>query len=292
MQSRRLVAVLGANGVYARHLIPRLVQRGHQVRALARRPEAAGVANACGAEVHIADIFDEHSLVGALDGCELAINLATAVPGPSGRGDYDTNDKIRREGIRCWIAACKRARVPRIIQQSIAMVNAAGGDTWSDEDTAVTRVADEVAARAIEAALAMEDTARNSGIECLVLRGGLFYGPGTGFDDDWFARAKLGTLRFPGDGEQFVSLVHVSDMAAATLAAIENGVGSGTLIVADDQPARWSEIFSYVTHLVGGAQPKPGGRIGFPSFRLRNTRAREALHWAPHYPDFRAGLTR
>ena len=43
------VAVLGANGVYARHLIPRLAAAGYRVRALVRRPEAASVATACGA---------------------------------------------------------------------------------------------------------------------------------------------------------------------------------------------------------------------------------------------------
>ena len=65
------VAVLGATAVYARHLIPRVVARGFRVRALVRRPEAAGVAVACGAEVHRADIFDGASLEAALAGCEV-----------------------------------------------------------------------------------------------------------------------------------------------------------------------------------------------------------------------------
>ena len=43
------VAVLGANGVYGRHLTPRLVTAGFRVRAIVRRPEAAGVARACSA---------------------------------------------------------------------------------------------------------------------------------------------------------------------------------------------------------------------------------------------------
>jgi nucleoside-diphosphate-sugar epimerase len=52
------IAVLGANGVYARHLIPRLVAEGYEVRAVVRRPEAASAARAAGAIVMIADIFD------------------------------------------------------------------------------------------------------------------------------------------------------------------------------------------------------------------------------------------
>jgi nucleoside-diphosphate-sugar epimerase len=286
------LAVLGANGVYARHLIPRLVAAGYAVRALVRRPEAAGMARACGAEIRVADSFDEEALCAALDGCALGINLATSLPGPSGRGDFAANDRLRREGTPIWLRACRRANVRRVIQQSIAMVNAAGGEDWSDEDTLAVTPHDASAQRAIEAALAMEQSVRACGIECLILRGGLFYGPGTGADDDWFARARAGRLRLPGDGDSFVSLVHIADMADATAAAIARWPAQATLIVCDDRPARWRELFTFITELTGADAAAPGGRLGFPSFRTRNRRAREALAWTPRYADFRAGLAR
>ena len=65
------IAVLGATGVYGRHLIPRLVARGYRVRALVRRPEAAAVAAACGAELRVADVFDAASLRAGLEGCDV-----------------------------------------------------------------------------------------------------------------------------------------------------------------------------------------------------------------------------
>ena len=64
---------------------------------------------------------------------------------------------------------------------------------------------------------------QESHLDWLILRGGLFYGPGTGFDDDWFARAHAGKLRLPNEGEDYVSLVHIADMATATVAAIRGG---------------------------------------------------------------------
>ena len=292
------IAVLGGTGVYARHLIPRLVTRGHRVRALVRRPEAAAIAAACGAELQRADVFDPASLRAALAGCDVGINLATSLPGPSGRGDFATNDRVRREGTPVWVAACRDAGVPRIVQQSIAMVNAPGGDAWGDEDTVYTGPRDEagprddVAGLAIAAALAMEDAVRGSDLDWTILRGGLFYGPGTGFDDDWFARAVAGRLRLPGDGSDYVSLVHIADMAEATVAAIERWPSRRALIVADDEPAPWREVFAYVAAVARAAPPSPGGRRGFPSFRLRNTRARGALSWTPAYATYRAGLAR
>jgi len=286
------IAVLGANGVYGRHLVPRLVARGHRVRALVRRPEAAAIARAGGAEPRIADVFDGPSLRAGLDGCDAAINLATTLPGPSGRGDFAANDRLRREGTPIWIDACRAAGVGRIVQQSVAMVNAAPGDAWADEETLASHDGTDVAALAIAAALDMEATIRGSGLDWLVLRGGLFYGPGTGFDDDWFARARAGKLRLPGDGADWVSLVHVADMADATVAAVEHWPSRRTLIVADDEPARWRDVFAYVAAIAGVEPPQPGGRQGFPSFRVTNRRARDTLGWAPRYPSYRVGLAR
>jgi nucleoside-diphosphate-sugar epimerase len=285
------VAILGANGVYARWLIPLLTKHGYRVRALVRRPEAAGVAVACGADVRVADIFDEASMCAALGGCDIGVNLATSLPGPSGRGDYDANDRLRRDGTPIWLSACRKAGVGRVIQQSIAMVNAAG-EVLSDEDTPFAAREDDAATRAIIASIAMEDAVRASGLDWLILRGGLFYGPGTGFDDDWFARAQAGKLRLPGDGTDYVSLLHIADMARATMAALERWPSRQALIVADDEPVQWRDVFGYIAKLAGAPEPATGGRRGFPSFRVSNRRARELLSWAPFYTNYRVGLVR
>lgn len=285
------VAILGANGVYGRHLTPRLVATGHTVRALVRRPEAAGLAQACGAEVRVADIFDPDSLQRGLEGCDTCINLATSLPGPSGRGDYDVNDRVRREGVPLLLEACREAGVGRLLQQSIAMVGA-DGETLTDEDAVRRPQGDDISARAINATLDMEDAVRASDLDWLILRGGLFYGPGTGFDDDWFARAAVGKLRLPGDGSDYVSLVHIADMAAATVAALRVWPSRQVLIIADDAPERWREVFGFIAGVTGAEPPQAGGRAGFASFRVSNRRAKEVLGWAPVYPDYRAGLIR
>ena len=286
------IAVLGATGVYGRHLIPRLTAAGYRVRALVRRPETAAVAAACGAELATADIFDEASLRTGLAGCDIAINLATALPGPDSKGDYAKNDHLRREGTPIWVRACRDAGVPRIVQQSIALIHAGGGDAWADETTFHPLEEDGVAAAAISAVRAMEATIEESGLDWIVLRGGLFYGPGTRFDDDWFTRARAGRLRIPGEGNDYISLVHIADMAGATIAALRRWPSRRALIVADDQPARWRDLLTYVCSIAGATPPEPGGRALMPSFRVRNQRARDLLSWAPLYVDYRAGLVR
>ena len=64
------------------------------------------------------------------------------------------------------------------------------------------------------------------------------------------------------------------------------------MIVCDDEPARWRDIFGFVATTAGQGELKTGGLAGFPSFRLRNARARELLSWMPAYENYRTGLTR
>ena len=286
------IAVLGANGVYARHLIPRLTAQGHRVTALVRRPESAAFAQSCGASVRIADIFDIASLAAGLQGSSIGINLATSLPGPSGRGDFEVNDRVRAEGAANWVAACASAGVDRVIQQSIGMICGSGGDSWTDERHLLPASPDSVTGRAFLATRTMEDTITASPLDWIILRGGLFYGPGTGFDDGWFGRAAVGKLKLPEDGAGFVSLAHIADMASATVAAVGRWPSRERLIVCDDAPVRWLGLFGHVAVLAGGPAPQAGGPPAFPSFRLRNDRARDRLGWAPHYRDFRAGLAR
>jgi nucleoside-diphosphate-sugar epimerase len=285
------IAVLGATGVYGRHLVPRLIASGYRVRALVRRPESAALAAACGAELAPADIFDEASLRAGLAGCDIAINLATSLPAPGEQGDYAKNDQLRREGTPIFVRACRAAGVSRILQQSIAMTHAGGGDQWADETT-FHPVGEGIAGTAIAAVRAMEAAVVESDLDWIILRGALFYGPGSGFDDDWFARARAGKLRLPADGNDYVSLIHITDMAAATVAALRRWPSRQPLIVADDRPAPWRDVLNYVCAVAGSHPPQPGGRSMMPSFRVRNARARELLAWEPAYRDYREGLIR
>jgi len=101
--------------------------------------------------------------------------------------------------VPIFLAACAEVGVKRLIQQSISMVHGGGGDAWADEQSFFPLPVEGVASLAIAAALDMEAKVRATALDWLILRGGLFYGPGTGFDDEWFARAKREAAA-PGSG--------------------------------------------------------------------------------------------
>ncbi|GAA1739076.1 NAD(P)H-binding protein [Aeromicrobium alkaliterrae] len=71
MSSSLTVLVTGATGFIGRRLVPELVERGHDVRAMTRRPEEYdGEGTPVGA-----DVEDSESLATALDGVDVAIYL-------------------------------------------------------------------------------------------------------------------------------------------------------------------------------------------------------------------------
>ncbi len=280
------IAVVGATGVLGRHLVPRLVERGHTVRAGLRGPARAAELRAAGADVVSADIFDADSLTALFKDCAVAVHAATAVPRPvphpRAAPDFTLNDRIRREGTRLLLHAARRAGVRCIAAQSIALLHAGAGAEW------ITELSILRPGPISQSAADMETLLRNSALDFRILRGGAFYGPGTGRDEAWRIAARDGTLRLPGEGEDFISLIHVVDMARAMVAAIEADQPRSTFLVTDDEPVKYRELLGFVAEREGAAQPARGGPPFLGSLRASNARLRE-LGWQPCYPTYRSG---
>lgn len=98
------VLVAGATGFVGRRLVPALVERGHDVRAMTRRPEAYdGPGTAVGA-----DVSDPESLDQALRDVEVAVYLVHSLD----HQDFESRD---REAARSFGAAAARAGVRQIV---------------------------------------------------------------------------------------------------------------------------------------------------------------------------------
>jgi nucleoside-diphosphate-sugar epimerase len=279
------IAVIGANGVLGRHVVPRLIERGHSVRAGVRDESKGIILALAGAEVMRADILDGDSLLPLVSGCEAVLHLATAIPRPGQPQDWTRNDRVRSEGTGLLLKAARRAGVRRIVAQSVAMIHAGSGDTWVSEDSPFPPVEPR-----LRTAVELEAQVRESGTEHCILRGGLFYGPGTGREDAWREAARAGTLRLPEDGGDYLSLIHVVDMARAMVDATVAPRPSTLYLVADNQPAPARELLTYIARQQGAGAPPAGGARWLRSFRVSNAKLRAELQWEPAYPTYRVGL--
>ncbi|MDH3232308.1 MAG: NAD(P)-dependent oxidoreductase [Alphaproteobacteria bacterium] len=278
------IAVIGATGVLGRHVIPRLLERGHEVRGSARNADGEALVAALGAASMRADILDRASLDAVVEGCNAALHIATAIPTARGTGDWEVNDRIRREGTKNLLVACVQAGVERYLQQGIAMTLTAGEDrpqTEDDENVGAGRLVSSVDAEAL---------VRASDLDWRILRGGSFYGPGTGHGAEWLEAARQPGYAMPGDGSGFVSLIHIADMAEAVVAAIETDRGRTVWNAVDDEPVRMRDLTSYVARVAGGPPPETGGASHLASFRVSNAKLKAELGWRPRYASYRSGL--
>lgn len=98
------VLVAGASGFVGQRLCPALVDAGHDVRAMTRRPERyVGVG-----EPVRADVADAGSLVQAMSGCQAAYYLVHSL----GSTDFAQRDA---DGARAFASAAGEAKVRRVI---------------------------------------------------------------------------------------------------------------------------------------------------------------------------------
>lgn len=285
MARPRHIAVIGATGVAGRHLVPRLVERGHTVIAQYRNGKGRSALEAAGATAVHADILDAASLLPLLDGADTVINLATSIPSPRSAATWDMNDRIRLDGTANLLSAARQTGCRRIVQQSVCLVHAGLGTAWVSEGSA--RTPGPVTASAI----AMEDMLMAAGdLDIRIARGGTFYGPGTARLPYWQALASRGELVLPGDGGEYVSLLRVEDMASACVSLAEGDGLSGPWLVTDDEPVTWRGLFSQLCRLAGTAPPEAGGPALLPSVRASNAALKAGSGWSPAFPTFRSGL--
>ncbi len=278
------ISLVGATGVLGKHVVPRLLESGHEVKAIVRTQEQAAQLQRQGMQAFMGDILVKESLAPALSGTECVLHLATAIPKDLYHGDWTMNDRIRREGTRNLLVCATECGVRRYIQQSIIMIYGDYGQQIVDESAPLQPTP------SIQSAVDMERQVRESRLEWCILRGGYFYGPSSRTEDTWRAQARSGRLQIPRNSQALVSLIHVIDMSRAVVAAAEEARPGSIYNVSDDRPVSYGELYTFVARQIGAPDPEESGSE-MPSIGFSNKRIKAELRWQPAFPTFRSGLT-
>lgn len=195
------ILVAGATGAIGRVLVPMLTEAGHSVVGISR---TLGV-----------DIFDRPAVLRAVaeSAPDVVMHQLTALSERS----LSDNARIRVEGTRNLVDAALAVGVRRMVAQSIAFAYAPG-DSVADESTPLDPTTEEPRATTVSGVRALESAVAELP-EYVILRYGLFYGPGT-----WHEA--------PGGAGSFV---HVRDAAAAAVQALT--WPNGVVNIVEDQGA-------------------------------------------------------
>jgi nucleoside-diphosphate-sugar epimerase len=295
---RMKVFVTGATGAIGGHAVPALIRDGHAVTALARTPQRAAVLAAQGASPVTVSIFDRDALTETLAGYDAVANLATAIPPMSkatSTAAWHENERVRVEGSTAIVDAALAAGVGRLVQESVSMLYRDQGANWIDENSPVDRYP---MTRGNHHAEANANRFTDAGRVGVVLRFGLFYGPGSVHSEQMLAQARHHIGMVLGRPDGYVSSIHLADAAGAVVAALS--AGAGTYNVADDEPLTKREYAQALAQAAGTRLWFRGpGRAALllgdrltsltRSLRVSNARFRVATGWAPQFPSAREG---
>lgn len=279
------IAVAGSTGVLGCAVIPLLLQQGDEVRALARSAEKAKKLLPQNIEIAECDLLSPNineTIASYLQGCEAILHLATSIPKNFALPNaWDANTRLRTDTVRILLKASAEVGAKRYIQQSITMAYPDCGENWITEDVPL----DTSPERASPCApvIAMEDMVRNTPagqLHWCILRGGSFVGPDT-FQDRAIENIRAGREIIPCDGRNFVSLIHVADMATATVAAL-NHAPAGSIFNIVDEPLRQHEYSDRLADSIGANKPQRDMNGNCPpSWRCSNQHAKSNLNWRP-----------
>ncbi|MEH1851176.1 MAG: NAD(P)-dependent oxidoreductase [Nostoc sp.] len=256
------IFVAGATGAIGRPLLTQLLAQGHDVIALTRSLDKAGILAEQGVEAAIADVFDADAVKAAVIHAqpEVVIEQLTAYPKTYTRESMGAaaalNTRIRLEGGANVLTAAQAAGVRRYLKQSIAFWGVPGNGL-ADEETPLSLDASPAVAADARIVTELERRLLEApNLEGIVLRYGFFYGPGTWFASDGDVAQQVRQQQFPivGNGEGVWSWIHIEDAAIATVAAAERG-NPGIYLITDDQPLTVSEWLSAYAQWLNAPPP-------------------------------------
>jgi nucleoside-diphosphate-sugar epimerase len=297
------IFVAGASGVIGLPLVRRLVAAGHEVSGSTRGGAGAEKIREAGGSAVPCDVFDREQLVDAVTaaGPEVVINQLTSLPPkfePAKKGFYEANNRIRSEGGDNVIEATAAAGARRLVTQSISFLYEMTGPTVKTEsdqtDTSGTH-----AAMLGHERKALDDDR----FEAIVLRYGLFYGPGTWYSRDGYIGQQVLKRRLPvvGSGAGIASFIHVDDAAGAAAMVVDRG--TGVYNVTDDEPAPMNEWLPALAEGLGAKPPRrvpfwlasllAGKQIATQALRghgASNAKFKAEFGWRPEIPTWRQGF--
>lgn len=291
------VLVAGATSVPGLPLLRELRARGHDVVGMTRSAARTAQISATGAEAVVADVFDTAEIDAVLADVapDAVVSLLTTLPkyGPLRAKDFEPATRLWSIGAPNLVAAAKRAGVGRVVAESVIFAYGypQAGPPLMDESDPYPGPPPPNGAGFLGALRAMEQTVLSA--DGIVLRYGVFYGPGVTHDELFTRLARFWAVpALTGSG--ILSWVHIDDVARATADAVEKGRPGQIYNVVDDRPQSFGDYIRELNAKLGRPKPWPisskvvGLVSSYPAtafgntwLPLSNAKARAELGFAP-----------
>jgi 2-alkyl-3-oxoalkanoate reductase len=252
-----LIAVTGAAGLVGGYLVRYLVAKGYPVTAIVRKPGRPQclldcVKNSNGkAEIRIADVNDEQSLLSAFKNAQVVVHAAGNVD-PYGRRDEIFRTNVA--GTETVIKAARLSNIQQVIHVSSLSVITGQGDQFDVDESAPLRYCGENYADskvAAEEAILLE--MKTPGIGLTVVRPGFIYGPQ---EKTWMPRLiesiRTSKAALIDGGLKETNVINVENLCRAIEGALLREIAYGqTYNLTDGQKVDKKMLFDTISSALG-----------------------------------------
>lgn len=249
----------GATGFIGEHVARKLRDRGDEVRVLVRSLEKGRDLAGMGCELVVGKLADADAIAAGMEGCDAVVH---------GAAIYEVGIPVDRRpamheanvlGTQNVLGAALEAGIDKVVYVSsvVAFGNTGGrvvDESYEHPATSFTSYYEETKYRAHRIAEQMIER----GLPCVVVLPGGVYGPGDhselGNLIDQYVSGKLPLIPFPDLG---ISVVHVEDVAAGIVGALDKGK-PGDSYVLGGQITTNREMLQTAAKLAGKSRPSRG----------------------------------
>jgi nucleoside-diphosphate-sugar epimerase len=252
-------AMTGATGFLGGVLARVLVDEGHEVIALVRRPEAAGDLRDLGATLVPGDLDDDAALDRLLDGADGFFHVAGWFK--FGRRERDLLHAVNVQGTRNALEAALRAGVRTVYTSTIALNSDTHGEVVDESYRFSGRHRTEYdLTKGLAHDVALEYA--EGGLPVVIVQPSVIYGPGdTSTLGEISRRVAKGRFTL-GPKRGGACWAHVEDVANGHLLAMENGVPGESYILAGPA-STFEDALTGLAEMTGGRKPLfvPAGMV-------------------------------
>ena len=187
MKKQKNIFVAGATGVIGMRLCRMLVEDNWVVFGSTRDESKSKMLREIGVEPVVVDVYDEKNLEEILVRIQPQVVMHQLTDLPAGlnpqmmQAALVSNARLREIGTRNLIKSASKAGVQKMIAQSIAFVYEPDVEPYTEE-SALLNFDDLVYGATSRAVASLEEQVLSAPFVGIVLRNGLLYGAGTGFD--------------------------------------------------------------------------------------------------------------
>jgi dihydroflavonol-4-reductase len=246
--------ITGGSGFIGRHIVRQLVDRGYEVVALVRSPEAAASLLPMGVHLVRGDVTDTNSMREAMRGSDIVFHVAGHVE--TGDPDPGIMEKVNVGGTRKVLNLAQELRIPRIVFSStISVFGDTRGELVDESYRGEKPASTEHARTKWLAHYQIAEPLMQEGVPIIIVMPGGVYGPGgKGLIADMM---RMFYRRYPivAGADTVFTFAHVADIAKGHILAAEKGqVGETYILSGPAVPL--SDMLDFWTYLTGIKAPK------------------------------------